>query len=64
MSEGIFRIYHTEKFILIHNLVRSKVISIDKCYCSINSQDISFLNNAVINNVHKAHGILGIIEIG
>jgi synaptojanin len=71
MSEGIFRIYQSEEEILIHNLLKSKLISIhkmDKINSSFTSpqisyKDINYLNSAIISQVFKAHGVLGVLKI-
>lgn len=64
MSEAIFRIYETNDLVLLHNLEKSKVISIDKTYLSISAQGVEILNESIILSVQKAFGILGIIQIG
>jgi hypothetical protein len=62
--EGNFRIYLTQDNYLIHHLLTSKIISIDRSFLSIQEQAIDILSNSSIGPVYKAFGIIGIIQIG
>jgi hypothetical protein len=50
--------------LIIHNITKSKVLSIDKEYLSINIRDISYLSTVTKLGEYKALGILGILNLG
>lgn len=64
MSDGILRIYINDNNLLIHNLLKSKLIQIEKTFCSIEHKDISMLNTINIQRVIKTFGIIGILKVG
>jgi hypothetical protein len=65
MSDNLYiRIYETRESVIIHNYIIDQVISLDKTYMTISKGSAEALSQKNIDHVHKAAGIMGIVQIG